>query len=92
MDLPPELRYKKQYVLPGGFIPGPKKPKDVDDEALDAELGVNHSIAHMDARLVADHVAQRTARFKPELSIEEREDWHIPGELRRRLIRSTTRV
>ncbi|KAI7097891.1 hypothetical protein KC352_g38498, partial [Hortaea werneckii] len=25
-----------------------KKPKDVDDDALDTEQGVNHAIAHMD--------------------------------------------
>ena len=56
-----------------------KKPKDVDDEALDAELGVNHAIAHMDSRLMADHIAQRTKRFRPELSIVEAEDFHIPG-------------
>jgi hypothetical protein len=26
-DLAPELRYKKRKILPGGFIPGPMKPK-----------------------------------------------------------------
>ena len=56
-----------------------KKPKDVDDEALDAELGVNHAIAHMDSRLMADHIAQRTKRFRTELSLVEAEDYHIPG-------------
>ena len=56
-----------------------KKPKDVDDETLDAELGVNHAIAHMDSRLIADHMAQRTKRFRPELSLVEAEDYHIPG-------------
>ncbi|KAJ3508503.1 hypothetical protein NLJ89_g5715 [Agrocybe chaxingu] len=30
LDLAPDLRYKKCYVLPGGFIPGPNKPKNVD--------------------------------------------------------------
>ncbi|KAJ3505412.1 hypothetical protein NLJ89_g7431 [Agrocybe chaxingu] len=30
LDLAPNLRYKKRYVLPGGFIPGPNKPKNVD--------------------------------------------------------------
>lgn len=25
-----EVRYKKKFVLPGGFIPGPGKPKNVD--------------------------------------------------------------
>lgn len=27
LDLPPELRYKKRLILPGGFIPGPHNPK-----------------------------------------------------------------
>ena len=56
-----------------------KKPKDVEDEALDVDLGVNHAIAHMDSRLMADHIAQRTKRFRPELSLVEVEDVHIPG-------------
>ena len=56
-----------------------KKPKDVDDEALDSELGINHAIAHLDARLMADHIAQRTKRFRPELSLVELEDTYIPG-------------
>jgi hypothetical protein len=30
LDLAPDRRYKKRYVLPGGFIPGPDKPKNVD--------------------------------------------------------------
>ncbi len=30
LDLAPDLCYKKQYVLPGGFIPGPNKPKNLD--------------------------------------------------------------
>ncbi|KAG1747773.1 uncharacterized protein EDB91DRAFT_1079495 [Suillus paluster] len=30
MNHAPDQRYKKQYVLPGGFIPGPNKPKNVD--------------------------------------------------------------
>ena len=56
-----------------------KKPKDVEDEALDVDLGVNHAIAHMDSRLMADHIAQRTKRFRPELSLVELEELHIPG-------------
>lgn len=55
-----------------------KKPKDVDDEALDVELGVNHAIAHMDSRLMADHIAQRTKRFQPDLSLVEADDIHLP--------------
>ncbi|KAJ3575685.1 hypothetical protein NP233_g938 [Leucocoprinus birnbaumii] len=30
LDMDPSLRYKKRYILPGGFIPGPKKPKNLD--------------------------------------------------------------
>ena len=55
-----------------------KKPKDVDDDALDVELGVNHAIAHMDSRLLADHIAQRTKRFQPDMSMVEAEDLHVP--------------
>lgn len=29
-DLSPNERYKKKHVLPGGFIPGPNKPKNMD--------------------------------------------------------------
>lgn len=59
-----------------------KKPKDVDDEALDETLGVNHGIAHMDSRLMADHVAQRVRKFQPELSLVEVEERYIPGRRR----------
>ena len=30
LDLPPDIRYQKRYVLPGGFISGPNKPKHPD--------------------------------------------------------------
>ena len=30
LDLAPDMRYKKKYVLPGGFIPGPNKLKNLD--------------------------------------------------------------
>ncbi len=30
LNLSPDLRYKKKYIIPGGFIPGPNKPKDLD--------------------------------------------------------------
>lgn len=30
LNLPPDKRYRKVHVLPGGFIPGPNKPKNVD--------------------------------------------------------------
>jgi hypothetical protein len=29
-NLPPELRYKKTFVIPGAIIPGPNKPGDLD--------------------------------------------------------------
>lgn len=65
-----------------------KKPKDVNDEALDTDLGVNHVIAHMDSRLMADHIAQRLRRFQPELSLVEVEERHIPGTLEQNGARS----
>jgi len=30
LDLSPDLRYKKRHIIPGGIIPGPNKPKNVD--------------------------------------------------------------
>lgn len=30
MDHAPDVKYKKKHVLPGGFIPGPNKPKNID--------------------------------------------------------------
>ncbi len=30
LDFSPQERYKKDFVIPGGFIPGPKKPKNID--------------------------------------------------------------
>ena len=56
-----------------------KRPKDVEDEALDLEQGVNHAISHMDSRLLADHIAQRTKRFQAEMSLVELEDSYVPG-------------
>ena len=29
-NLPPSLRYKKRFVIPGAIVPGPKKPGDID--------------------------------------------------------------
>jgi len=56
-----------------------KKPKDIADDALDAETGVNHAISHMESQLLADHIAQRTKRFQKDLSLVELEDLHIPA-------------
>ncbi|KAF8811838.1 hypothetical protein BYT27DRAFT_7221332 [Phlegmacium glaucopus] len=30
LDLAPDLRYKKCYIFPGGFIPGPNKPQNIE--------------------------------------------------------------
>ncbi len=30
VDFSPQERYRKRHVLPGGFIPGPNKPKNLD--------------------------------------------------------------
>ena len=56
-----------------------KKPKDVTDDALDLDAGLNHAIGHMDGKLLADHVAQRTQRFQSDLSIVELEDIRVPA-------------
>lgn len=42
MDLAPDERYKKRHVLPGGFIPGPNKPKNIDSFLF---LGLHHLCA-----------------------------------------------
>ncbi len=57
----------------------PRQPKDVDESALDVDAGVNNAIAHMDRRLLADHIAQRTKRFLSDFSLLELEECHVPG-------------
>jgi hypothetical protein len=42
LDLMLDLHYKKKYVLPGGFIPGPKKPKNMDSFVY---TGLHHLLA-----------------------------------------------
>jgi len=56
-----------------------KKPADVDDAALDTDLGVNHALAGMDSRLMADHLARRTKKFNPDLTSVELDEIHISG-------------
>ena len=58
-----------------------KKPKDISNDDLDEELGVNKAIGHMDSGLLADLVAQRTKRFEPNLSLVELEDKYISGRI-----------
>ena len=59
-----------------------KKAKYSNDEDLDQQSGLNLAIGRFDNRLLADHIAQRTKRFSPKLSLVELEDLHIPGETR----------
>lgn len=56
-----------------------KKHKSEDNEELDLEAGLNLVFSHMDAQLLADHVAQKTRRFENELSSVELEDKYISG-------------
>jgi protein CMS1 len=56
-----------------------KKPKDINEDDLDATLGVNLGIGRMDGQLLVDYVAQRTKRSKPKLSTVELEDLYLPG-------------
>ena len=42
LNLPPDQRYKKLHVLPGSFIPGSNKPKNVDSFLF---LGFHHLAA-----------------------------------------------
>lgn len=58
-----------------------KKPKNIDDQDLNEELGLNLGIARMDSQLLADYMAQRTKRFEPDLSTVELEDRYVPGML-----------
>ena len=57
-----------------------KKPKEIHDEDLNEELGINAAFSRMDSRLLADYIAQRTLRFgEQELSAVELADRHFPG-------------
>ena len=42
INLPPDKRYRKTHVLPGGFIPGPNKPKNPDSFMV---VGLHHLAA-----------------------------------------------
>lgn len=57
-----------------------KKQHSRDEEGdLDIEAGVNRAFAHMDSQLIADHIAQKTARFGSDLSSVELADLYISG-------------
>ncbi len=42
LNLSPDLRYKKKYVIPGGIIPGPNNPEDLDSFVFP---GMHHAAA-----------------------------------------------
>lgn len=70
LELSPDRRYKKHHVLPGGFIPGPHKPKNIDSflfpglyhlSALQHE-GLRVYDANLDkVKIVTPHMALATA-------------------------------
>ena len=49
------------------------------DPNVDIEGGLNLAIAKMDSNLLADHIAQKTNRLEPNLSLVELEDRRLPG-------------
>jgi hypothetical protein len=59
-----------------------QKAKDIDEDDLDTELGVNHAFERLDGQLIADHVNARTRLYGKELSSVELEDKWISGECR----------
>ncbi|KAF8584056.1 hypothetical protein K439DRAFT_1647026 [Ramaria rubella] len=42
LQLPPQMRYKKKYVIPGAVVPGPNKPKEMESFLF---LGFHHTAA-----------------------------------------------
>ncbi|KAL1937343.1 hypothetical protein VTO73DRAFT_13804 [Trametes versicolor] len=63
-DLPPDARYKKHYVLPGGVIGGPNKPKNVDSFLIPA---LSHLSALQNDGLQIWDAQQRQFRSDPYL-------------------------
>ena len=56
-----------------------KPSQSIDDKDLDLDQGINHTIAKLDNRLLADYIARRVKHFSPDLSLVEVEDRRIPG-------------
>ena len=54
-DLSPDLRYKKRHIFPGGFIPGPNNPDNVDSFTFP---GLHHLSALMKEGLMIWDSAQ----------------------------------
>ena len=53
--------------------------QSIEDKDLDLDQGINHTIAKLDNRLLADYIARRVKHFSPDLSLVEVEDRCIPG-------------
>jgi hypothetical protein len=65
-------------------VPSKKKNKKrkanfQENDALDAELGINTLFSRMDSQLLADHLAQKLTRFGTDLSPVEISDLTISG-------------
>jgi len=59
LDHAPDVRYKKKYVLPGGFVPGPNAPKNLDSFLFPAL----HHLAALQNDGLAIWDAQRDEKF-----------------------------
>lgn len=55
------------------------KLKEIDEDDLDQDLGVNRAFEKMDSQLLADYVNARTRLYGKELSSVELEDRFIPS-------------
>ncbi|KAF2109737.1 U3-containing 90S pre-ribosomal complex subunit-domain containing protein [Lophiotrema nucula] len=55
------------------------KLKEIDEDDLDQELGVNHAFERMDSQLLADYINSRTRFYGKDLSSVELEDRIIPA-------------
>jgi hypothetical protein len=57
LNLAPNRRYRKMHILPGGFIPGPKKPKNLVSFLV---VGLHHLAAIQNEGLSIWNVADNT--------------------------------
>ncbi|KAG1831174.1 hypothetical protein F4604DRAFT_2023567 [Suillus subluteus] len=81
MNHAPGDRYKKKYVLPGGFIPGPNKPKNVDSFLFPGLVYFDGMVGHSGrngCRLYCGLIGRRKGtHYYPALLIPN--DYRIPG-------------
>ncbi|KZT69500.1 hypothetical protein DAEQUDRAFT_756881 [Daedalea quercina L-15889] len=67
VDLGPDVRYRKKYVLIGGFIPGPEKPKHMESFLF---TGLHHLSALMKEGLrVWDASTRQVVTSRPFLAV-----------------------